>query len=319
MEEARKQIAKELHRRVVRKFQRRSVIVAGINHTWGADLVDMSEWASQNDGYKWMLVVVDIFTRYAYVEPMKTKTAREVLATFKKIVRDAGTKPRFLWSDRGKEFYNAKLNAYLKRNKIGHYSTYSEHKVSIVERFNRTLKSIMWERFTEKGTRRWIDMLPQLVKEYNHTKHSTLGMTPAEAQDEGNAVEIFTNEIEDQPKKTKPKFKLGDKVRVSRIKGTFEKKSATPNWSPEVFEVVQVLDTRPPTYKLKDHKGNILEGSFYEQEMQKTKVPDIYLVEKVLKERKRRGKKEYLVKWIGFPESEATWEDARDVVSAIGK
>jgi len=151
------------------------------------------------------------------------------------------------------------------------YSTYSEHKSCVVERFNRTLKEIMWKRFTAENTRNWIDMLDKLMKEYNNRVHSTIGMSPVKASAKENEMLVLQNTI-DKTRSipiTKPKFKIGDKVRISRMKAIFEK-GYLPNWTEELYVIDKVQKTIPPTYKLKDLLGEEIEGSFYEKELQKS-------------------------------------------------
>lgn len=138
------QLAEELHKPIKRKFQRRHVDVFEIDDVWGADLVDMREWIKQNKGFKYMLNVIDVFSKYAWSIPMKDKTGKTTLEAFRKIAQDSSRIPKHLWVDRGLEFYNKDIDSWLKKNDIVRYSTYGEHKSVVVERFNRTLKEMMW-------------------------------------------------------------------------------------------------------------------------------------------------------------------------------
>ena len=175
------ELANELHAPVKRKFQRRSVISYGVDDVWSCDLVEMQEWSKQNKGYRYMLNVVDVFSKYAWSVPLLDKKGKTVLEAFKQIVKTSGRKPDHIWVDEGKEFYNKDMNEWIKDNDINRYSTHGEHKSAVVERFNRTLKTIMWKRFTAENTRNWIDMLDKLIFKYNNTKHSTIKMTPTDA------------------------------------------------------------------------------------------------------------------------------------------
>ena len=124
-----------------------------------------------------------------------------------------------IWVDKGKEFYNSNMNNLLKQNNITIYSTENEEKSSVVERWNRTMKNKMWKQFTAKNTTQYLDMLPKLVEEYNHTKHSSIKMTPIEASKKKNEDLVYYNLYGDmQVVKKKPKFKVGDKVRISKYK-----------------------------------------------------------------------------------------------------
>ena len=192
------------------------------------------------------------------------------------------SKPAKMWVDEGGEFYNKRLTQYLKKEGIVRYSTYGEHKSCIVERFNRTLKTWMWKRFTAEQTRRWVDMLPKLISEYNHKEHAGIGRRPIEVVQGMKPLLKVEKSV-----RRMPAFELGDKVRISRVKRVFEK-GYLPNWSYEVFTVVGrriPYDGDPVTYTLEDGLGERIKGSFYEEEMQKAKYGEIQLVEKVLEQR----------------------------------
>jgi hypothetical protein len=254
-----------------------------------------------------MLNVIDVLSKYAWSVPMKNKTAETTLNAFKEIVKESGRIPKHIWVDRGLEFYNKYMTEWLKENNIIRYSTYSEHKSVVVERFNRTLKEMMWKRFTAENTRNWIDMLDGLMYKYNNKLHSTIGMSPVKASLKENEVEVLQNTLDKTRLnlKNKPKFKVGDKVRISRTKTIFEK-GYLPNWSEELFIIDSVQKTIPVTYKLKDTLGELLEGSFYQQELQKS-IQEIYRVEKVIRKKKINGVENALVKWSGYNEKHNQW------------
>jgi hypothetical protein len=306
-------LARELHKPARKTFERRKVVAYALNEVWSCDLVDLQEWAKENNGYRYILNAVDVFSRYAMSRPLKSKSAKDVLDAFLAIIKTEGRKPRKIWVDKGSEFYNLQFIKWTKSEKIELYSTYSESKSVIVERFNKTLKQNMWRIFSERNNRKWIDILPDLIKEYNNRVHSFLGMTPVEASQKKNEEEVL--EIQTDQKKTpksrpkRSKFHVGDEVRISRVKGTFEQ-GYLPNWSREQYVITHVLPTDPVTYKIKDYKGESIEGSFYDQELQLVdeKLRGVYLVEEVIKTRKRKdGKKEMLVKWLGYPSSFNSW------------
>ena len=314
-----KQMSLEIHRRVVKKFKRRKVITNGPNDVWAIDLVDMSEWKDDNDGFPYMLNVIDAFTRYAWSIPLEDKSADTVTNAFKTILEDNGEAPKRLWGDQGKEFYNTKFKALLKKHKTQLYSTYGEFKASPVERYNRTHKTNMWKYFTEHNTRRWIDINDQITNDYNHRKHSVIKMTPYEAtqlspeQIQELRKKLYKNPYAGDKKiqKKKPKFKVGDVVRLSRQKGVFEK-GYHPNWTHETYTISGIGKKYPFVYYVEDYNKEPVEGSFYEEELQKTKYPDVYLIEKVLKTRMKNGKKEIYVKWVGFSDKYNSWTLADD-------
>ena len=324
-EEYLKQLAEELHKPVRKKFPRLKIRSPAPDAIWSMDLADMGEWASVNDGTKYMLNVVDVFTRYAWSRPLKSKSAIDTFAAFIDIVETSKRKPKSMWVDKGKEFYNSVFKKWMQQNDATMYSTYGESKSVIVERFNRTLKTAMWKQLTAMNSRRWIDILQSLVDNYNNRKHSTLKMTPREACEPQNYEKIKA--IMD-PKVTskkgalrKSKFKLGDIVRISRVKGIFEK-GFYPNWSREIFTVIGIKtpydETQPITYSLRDRANENIEGSFYEQELQLVKNPEIFLVEKVLKTKKEKnGKTKLLIKWLGYPESMNSWIDEDQIIDDL--
>ena len=311
-----REISNEIHKPFKKKFDRRKVLTNGKNDVWAMDLVDMSEWADDNKGYKFMLNIIDCFTRYAWCVPLKDKTAKSVLFAFKQVVDNNGA-PKRIWVDEGKEFYNKDMDKYIAEKKIIRYSTYGDHKASMVERFNRTLKTWMWKEFTADQTRNWIDMIDSLMIKYNTHLHSSIGMTPTEAKmldDKGEEklwTKLYGNTTLVPSKRKKTKFKLGDTVRISRIKGQFEK-GYLPNWSTEIFKVVKIIHSDPVVYGLEDSGHEEVKGTFYDAELMKTKQKNEYLVEKSLKTRKVNGKKQYLVKWLGYPDKFNSWVNEED-------
>src|SRR5881628_3344556 len=202
----------------------------------------MQEWSKLNKGFRYMLNVIDVFSKFAWSIPLKDKTGQTTLDGFKLIVKQSGRIPKYIWVDEGKEFYNKYMTEWLKENNIERYSTHGEHKSAVVERFNRTLKGNMWKRFTAENTRNWINMLHKLMNDYNNRYHNTIKMTPTEESKKENEVKVLNNQgFVDRTVDTmlhKHKFpqlhKVGDRVRISRIKGLFEK-GYLPNWSEEVF------------------------------------------------------------------------------------
>lgn len=309
-----KQLANELHSRRVKRFPRRSVIVLYPDQIWAIDLAFMDSLKEYNDDYKYILCVVDAFSKYAWATPLKNKNSSTVLSAIKKIVEDNGKVPNKIWVDKGTEFYNQEFKKWVDSNKIVMYSTYGESKSMIAESFIKTLKTNLQKYFTETNSRNWIDVLPKIVKEYNNHKHSSIKMTPNEARKEENEVQAYKNlrnSHKDLPTK-QPKFKVGDEVRISRLKDTFTK-GYEHNFSYEVFKISQVLDTLPITYKIVDYHDEPIEGSFYEQELVKTKVPNYYEVEKILKSRKKGKEKESLVKFYGWPSKFNEWIPDKDI------
>ena len=175
---SKRQIATELHNPSRKTYVRRRVNVYGKNDLWQADLMEMIPFSKQNKGYKYILCVIDCFTKFAWAVPLKSKTGIEVTRAMSKIL--AVRSPKLLQVDNGKEFYNKTFEALIKKYNVKKYSTYSTVKACMVERLNRTLKSLLYREFTARGSRSWVSILPELVDKYNNSKHRTIGMTPTE-------------------------------------------------------------------------------------------------------------------------------------------
>ena len=300
------ELADELHKPIRRKFQKRIVFAANVNDIWAADLMEMQPLAKYNNGIKYILMIIDVFSKYGWIVPLKSKTGIDVAGAFKRIF-EKDQKPKMLWTDKGKEFYNKHVAAVLAKNNVKLYSTENEEKASIVERWNRTIKTKMWKYFSANNTKKYIDILDQLVNKYNNTKHRTIGCAPVVARQPSSYKEVFRKLYKDKydERMKDPKFRVGDKVRISKKKNTFEK-GFTPNWTEEVFTVKEVKKTKPPTYVIQDMKGDPIHGSFYEQELQKSKQ-NVYRIEKVIKKRTIAGEKEALVKWKGYNSNFNSW------------
>jgi hypothetical protein len=302
-------LAKELHRPIKRVKKFRKVISYYKNEIWSADLVDMLKFSDINSGYKYILTMIDVYSRYSFAIPLKTKTGKEMVKALEPLFKQY--KPENLWVDEGTEFYNQDMKKLLDKYNINIYSTYGEHKAAMIERFNKTLKSKMFKRFTLNGNRKWINILDDLINIYNNTIHRSINDKPINIFNNEN---IIKNNMVDNRKKTKPIFKINDRVRISYKRMPFDK-GYLPNWSYQIYHIDKVLDTIPPTYIIRDEKNEIIKGSFYENELQKTKQKDdVYLVEKILKTRKRKGKTEHFVKWIGYDETYNSWVDSKEIV-----
>lgn len=265
--------AKEVHRPVIKHFPRRRIVTLGIDDLWAADLVVMRKYASENDGYNYMLNVIDTFSKFAWSEPLMTKRGAEVAESFMLILKRAidvngHTAPRLLHTDKGKEFLNRDFKSVLQSYNIKMYHTENEEKSAIIERFNRTLNEKMKVIFETRNYFRWLDIVQDLLHQYNNSVHRTICMKPAEVTkaDVPRLLERFSN-IPHTPRKIK--FQLGDRVRIVAKKDTFADKYSR-NWTREIFTISKVQDTFPITYRIKDKSGEEIIGSFYEKELQKT-------------------------------------------------
>jgi hypothetical protein len=291
------QYATELLRRREKPKDFSPVVADGVDDIWGMDLADMPTWYDENDGNKYVLVVVDVLSRYAWCQPLKEKSAEAVWAALDRVMKDAKSKPSSIWVDKGKEFYNSLWTKKLKALDIQRYSTFNDFKVSIAERFIRTLKHRLWFHFVSANTRKWIDVLQREVEAYNHSEHGTIKMTPAEAQEPANEDKLL--DMLPPVVKGKPRYKLGQWVRINRLKGLFEK-GFHPTWSYEIFKIVGISLDKPVRYHLVDYFGEDVQGSFYDNDLQPVADPTFFPVEKVLETKKVKGKVMKLVKFLGY-------------------
>jgi hypothetical protein len=221
----------------------------------------MQQFSRQNKGFRYLLTVIDIFSKFAWVLPLKSKTSKEMINAFHKLVEKR--KPKKLWTDAGKEFINKSFKEFLSKNEIEIYQTFNEGKAVVIERFNRTLKEKMWRYFTETNSNKYLDILPKLISDYNNTIHATIKMTPVDGSKPENESKItyLSNTARE-----KPKFKIGDRVRIYKYKTLFSKGYET-NWTKEIFVISEIKNTSPITYKIKDLDGEDIVGSFYKQEL----------------------------------------------------
>lgn len=295
----------ELFRPVRKNFTRRRTIIKGRDDLWQADVAEFIPYSKSNKGFKYILLVINCFSKYLWAEPVKNKTGAEVSKAMEKLLRSS-TPPKNLQTDLGKEFYNTPFKIVMKKYNINHYSTYSVIKASIVERVIRTIKTAIYKMFSLRGKYVWIDKLKEVADTYNGRKHTVIKMKPKDVtkQHEQHLLDTVYNNIKIAGE---GKLKVGDVVRISKYKTIFDK-GYKPSWTTELFKISKNNVTNPVTYLLEDMKGHPIKGGFCKQELQKAKYSDVYLVEKVLK---RKGNKMY-VKWLGL--EQRTWINKADVL-----
>lgn len=308
-----KDIVEEIHRYARKNFERRKYSMRGIADTLQADLIDMQPFKNANRGYAYILIVIDIFSKKAYTQPLKDKTARSTSQAMEKILIQVGERVRHIHSDDGKEFFNSAMTRLLAQyGNINHYSTYSYKKASIVERLIRTIKRKLYMQFSLQGSNKWYDILEKIIDVYNTTRHRTIKMSPNNVthENEQRLLNTVYNYKRVYSKRKLPKFKVGDHVRISDVRLTFDK-SYTPNWSTAIFIIRKVqLNTDPITYLLKTFDNQEINGSMYAEELQLVKNPHEYLVEKVLRKRNNQ----VYVKWLGFDSSYNSWIAEEDLL-----
>ena len=232
-----------------------------------------------------------IFSKYAWVVPLKDKKGVSIVDAFQKILDDSDRKPDKIWVDKGSEFYINSFKKWFKDNDIEMYSIHNEVKSVVAERFIRTLKTKMYKYMTSVSKYVYINKLNDIVGEYHNTYHRTIKMKPVDVKD--NTYIDFKKEVNDKD----PKFKVGNYVRISKYKNIFAK-GYTPNWSEGVFVVSKTNNTVPWTYVINDLNGEEIIETLYGKELQKTNQQE-FRIEKVIR---KKGDKLY-VKWKGYDNS----------------
>ena len=309
-----------LHKPIRKRFTRNPYIVFKPYELWQADLNDMRGLSKYNDGYNYLLSVIDVFSKRLYVRALKKKEGAEVADAFDNIFKEATTAPRCLQTDKGTEFTGSKTKSLFKKYKVKYVTTQNpDVKASVVERVNRTLKTRMWRYLTYKNTYRYIDVLDNLVYAYNHSVHRSLGNRLRPVDVDANDKQIVSSVLKHMckkiPKRVKPKLKVGDTVRIAKEKGTFAK-GYESNWSKEVFVIHRVNTLMPlPLYTLVDLNGEELKGHFYEHEVQKVTIQrdHLFKIDKILDTKGRGRSKRYFVKWEGYGDDFNSWVQAQDL------
>lgn len=214
-------VVQELHRPARKTYPRRHVIIKGLDDLWQADLVDMQEYSKVNKGYKYILLIIDTYSKFAWAVPVKNKTGKEIASAFEQLLQTGTNRcPDNLQTDHGGEFYNQYFKTVMKRYGINHYSTFTHLKASIVERLIRTIKSHMWKQFSLRGSYTWIDILPKIIAQYNRHKHRTTNMRPIDIRDNRLIDTVYFRIKILDPRKQK--IKVGDLVRISKYKTAFD-------------------------------------------------------------------------------------------------
>ena len=301
------------------RFKRKTIITKGIDDLWDADLADVHNLSEHNKDTHFLLVVIDVFSKYLWVEPLPNKAHDSVVQGFNHIFQNTHRRPTLLRTDKGKEFTNRWVKQLLKKQGIYAYTTKNETKANYAERVIRTLKGLMYRYFIHHQTYAYLPVLQDLVSNYNHRPHTSLkGVSPSAINKE-NEANIWKYMYIDSLKlgKTKKtyKFEIGNKVRISHLKFIFQR-NYQQKWTEEIFIVThRHREQGINLYRLNDFADEPIDGYFYEEELQKvTKDEDaLFRVEKVLKTRTRRRQKEHFVKWMGWPKKFNSWIKESDI------
>ena len=287
-----------------------------------ADLIDVSKMAAQNQNTRFLLLLIDIFTKFMWVYPLRTKNALEMEAKMRTWLQDVGTKPEVLLTDQGNEFTNGRVQALLRENNIEWQPALGTMKAAIAERANKTLQILIYKHLTENETLRYLLVLPVLVRSYNTRGHRTLkGLTPAYAdrpENENEVQEIFHERYYEVGKHRKFKLplKVGDLVRIKTDpkKISSSSRAYAEQFHGKYYKITRINRTLPiALYYLRDFDtGEHIEGGFYKEELQ-IQRGDVYKIEAILDRRVRGGRREIKVKWKWFGPRWNEWIPERAV------
>ena len=232
-----------------KNYSTNKTIVKHIDDTWSMDLLDMIDYGVKNNkGYRYILVVIDNFSKFGWVVPLKNKFAQTITDEVSNLINESKRKPNLIETDDGKEFVNKTFNDFLKPNDIKRYSRYTNKGAVFAERFNRTIRNLLKKPVFEKGNANWLDELSLVIKKYNNTIHHSTKMTPIDASKRKNEEEIYNNLV-DKRNKRKPKYKVGEFVRTADKRSIFSKGDST-NWSYKLYKITEVIYDNIPSYHI---------------------------------------------------------------------
>ena len=315
-----------VHRETMSKFKRRRVVAPFVDYQWDVDTANMTFYRKNNDGYAYFALAIDILSKFIWTVPLRTTTGQEMAQAFKHMFA-SGRKPTHIRTDQGTEYVNKNVKALLKKEGVNFFVTHNVVKASYAERAIKTIKSRLVRYMTHKQVHRWIDILPKVTQSYNQTYHRSIKRSPQSVKPT-DSVELWKRQydtipLSDSNKRRgfvvgKFKYKVGDLVRVSFLRRPFQREY-DERWSRELFVVNQrFMSDNIPQYRLKDYDGEVVSGTFYQNQMRKAYEQNVYLVEKVLRTRTKRGQKQLLVRWRGWPAKYDSWVGEEDV-SALNR
>lgn len=319
-----------LQRPVRRNFKRVKVIVSSLNEQLDIDLLDMQSLSKYNNKVKYLLIAIDVFSRYAYVRTLKDKTGKHVEQNIADILTEVN--PKKIRTDGGAEFSNRWIKQLFKRKHIYHHITLNEVHANYVERFNRTFKTMIFKYLNRQKTYKYIDVLQSLVVSYNSTPHRSLNNMAPNDVNKNNSADLWaymylkprntttTTEKDHQNSITNKrrrlyKYKIGQLVRISYQRKVFTR-AYNEQWSYEVFKITRRFQMQGLSlYRLSDLLNFKIDGSFYQSELQTVNKNDdaVWEIEKVLRKRKHNRRMQLFVKWLGYPNRFNSWIDESDM------
>lgn len=309
-----------LHAPARRHFPRNVTYADNVDDCWQSDLTDFRSIKEDNDDFVFILCVIDVFSKYAWCVPLKSKTAKCIIDGFKTIFSSTSRRCTKLITDKGKEYDNVVFKKFLKSHDIEFYHTNNpDTKASVCERFQKSMKDFLFRRFTHTEDYCYIGgLLDDFLRAYNNRFHRMIKMTPTEASSPKRVLEVYENLYgHGQLRKPKRKatFGVGDYCRISREKKRFEK-GYTWNWSEEIFKVIKVIPHAEPVYHIQDLSGDPIEGHFYSYELKKVSKPEIFKIAYILETKGKGDSRRHLVHWRGYPVKSRSWVLDKDIIQS---
>ncbi|OOY54049.1 DDE-type integrase/transposase/recombinase [Solemya velum gill symbiont] len=298
------------------KFRRRRVVAPYVDYQWDVDTANLLDYAKENEGYGYFLLAIDVMSKYVWTRPLRHPNYKETINALREIFGE-GRKAMRMRTDKGTEFVNKEMEKFLRKENVIHFVTQNVVKANIAERAIKTIKTRLARYATRKQTHRWVDVLSNVTQSYNNTYHRSIKRTPASIKP-SDSNRLWQLQYQSRPHRSKfPKklfgFKVGDLVRVSFLRRPFQRQYHE-RWSREVFVVNGRFVTEGiPQYRLRDYDDEVIEGTFYQNQLQKAYPQDVYLVERILRRRRRRGNNEYLVRWKGWAPKYDSWVREADM------
>lgn len=310
-----------VHRETRAIAKRPRVLSPVVDYQWDIDTAYMAQFKKDNDGFAYFVLAIDILSKYVWTVPLKTTTGEEMVQALTRIFA-SGRQPQHIRTDGGSEYQNTKVKAFLKKKSIGLFVTRNTVKTNFSERAIKTIKGRLMRYLTHQQSRRWIEVLPEITQSYNNTYHRSIKRTPKSVKP-SHSVELWKLQYDHVPtparqRRSPPidgnyKFNIGDLVRVSFLRRAFQREY-DERFSRELFVITErFMRDGIPQYRLKDYAGEIVSGTFYQNQIRKAYEQAVYLVDKVLKRRKKAGQTQVLVHWRGWPSKYDSWVNKDDV------
>ena len=245
-----------------------------IDDIWSLDILDLKDYGPENNrGYRYVLVIIDSFSKFGWTIPLKNRNAQTIKDSFENILINSKRKPNLIKTHRRREFYNNIFQYFLNKNDIKIYSRNTSVGAVFAERFNRTIRDLLEKIVFEQGDAKWIDILPTITKQYNNRIHTSTKLSPKDASVKKNEGFVYKNLL-DKRKKVNPKFQINDLVRTADLKKTFSKGDTT-NWSYKIYKITEIINDTIPSYHIDNLKERYNESLLKKTELTKKQNKDV--------------------------------------------